>query len=195
MDIQPIATQIAKLRFFISLIVDQEIDNSQENRGVRPLPNLETKFVAANTLIGVDKPLQMQIRNPQIDRKEKELEEVRRRHFTARTPRTKAKYRELDAQIRTEIGELLKDAGFPHETTEKIAHWDPYDQNASADFFDPEWMFGIRDGFDLIIGNPPYVRADSGSEYLAFRRKLEESKTYKTLYEKWDLMVPFIEKA
>ena len=194
-DIQPIATQIAKLRFFISLIVDQQIDGSRENHGVRPLPNLETKFVAANTLIGVDKPLQTQIRSPQVDRKEKELAEVRRRHFTARTPRTKAKYRDLDAHIRTEISELLKDLGFPNETTEKIAHWDPYDQNASADFFDPEWMFNVRDGFDMVIGNPPYVRADSGSEYLAIRRKLEESKTYKTLYEKWDLMVPFIEKG
>ena len=159
-DIQPIATQIAKLRFFISLIVDQQIDDSRENRGVRPLPNLETKFVAANTLIGVDKPSQIQIRNPQIDRKEKELEDVRRRHFTARTPRTKAKYRALDTQIRTEIGELLRGEGFPHETTEKIAHWDPYDQNASADFFDPEWMFGLREGFDVVIGNPPYVRQE-----------------------------------
>ena len=136
-DIQPIATQIAKLRFFISLIVDQRIDDSRENRGVRPLPNLETKFVAANTLISVDKPSQIQIRNPQIDRKEKKLEDVRRRHFTARTPRTKAKYRTLDAQIRAEISELLESVGFPHETTEKIAHWDPYDQNASADFFGP----------------------------------------------------------
>ena len=63
-DIQPIATQIAKLRFFISLIVDQQMDPSRENYGVRPLPNLETKFVAANTLLGVDKPLQTQIRGP-----------------------------------------------------------------------------------------------------------------------------------
>ena len=155
-DIQPIATQIAKLRFFISLIVDQQID--VDNRGVRPLPNLETKFVAADTLMGVDRPLQTQIRNPQIDRKEKELEEVRRRHFTARTPKTKAKYRALDAQIRAEISELLESVGFPHETTEKIAHWDPYDQNASANWFDPEWMFGITEGFDVVTGNPPYIQ-------------------------------------
>ena len=157
-DIQPIATQIAKLRFFISLIVDQQIDASRENHGVRPLPNLETKFVAANTLLGVDKPLQTQIRSPQVDRKEKELEEVRRRHFTARTPRTKAKYRALDAQIRAEIGSLLGDLGFPDETTEKIAHWDPYDQNASADWFDSEWMFGVGEGYDVVIGNPPYIQ-------------------------------------
>ena len=89
-DIQPIATQIAKLRFFISLIVDQQIDDSRENHGVRPLPNLETKFVAANTLIGVDKPLQTQIRSPQVDRKEKELEEVRRRHFHRSHPKNQS---------------------------------------------------------------------------------------------------------
>ncbi len=159
-DIQPIATQIAKLRFFISLIVEQKIDDTRENRGVRPLPNLETKFVSANTLLGVEKPAQMTLRNPEIDKKEKALEEVRRRHFTARTPRTKDRYRNRDAELRTEISALLQQDGFPSETTEKIAQWDPYDQNASADFFDPEWMFGITDGFDVVIGNPPYVRQE-----------------------------------
>ena len=159
-DIQPIATQIAKLRFFISLIVEQKIDDTHENRGVRPLPNLETKFVAANTLLDVQTPEQMTLRNPEIDRKEKALEEVRRRHFTARTPRTKDRYRHRDAELRTELSTLLKRDGFPSETTEKIASWDPYDQNASADFFDPEWMFGITDGFDVVIGNPPYVRQE-----------------------------------
>jgi len=44
-DIQPIAIQIAKMRFFISLIADQKIDPSAWNLGVRPLPNLETKLV------------------------------------------------------------------------------------------------------------------------------------------------------
>ena len=159
-DIQPIATQIAKLRFFISLIVEQKIDDTRENRGVRPLPNLETKFVAANTLLGVEKPAQMTFRNPEIDSKEKALEEVRRRHFTARTPRTKERYRSRDAELRAEISTLLQQDGFPSETTEKIAHWDPYDQNASANFFDPEWMFGITEGFDVVIGNPPYVRQE-----------------------------------
>ena len=191
-DIQPIATQIAKLRFFISLIVDQQIHNSQENLGVRPLPNLETKFVAADTLIGVDRPLQTQIRNPQIDRKEKELADVRRRHFTARTPKTKAKYRELDARIRTEIGELLEGEGFPHETTEKIAHWDPYDQNASADFFDPEWMFGIRDGFDVVIGNPPYIQLQKNGGRLG---RLYTPYNFDSFIGTGDIYCLFYEKA
>ena len=161
-DIQPIAVQISKLRFFISLVVDQQIDENRENRGVRALPNLETKFVAANTLVGLEKQLQIPIRNPKIDRKEKELADVRRKHFTARTPKTKDKYRELDTQLRTELSGLLKDEGFPHETTEKIAFWNPYDQNAKSDWFDAEWMFGIREGFDVIIGNPPYKQVRKG---------------------------------
>lgn len=156
-DIQPIAVQIAKLRFFISLIVDQQVDEDRENRGVRALPNLETKFVAANTLIGVEKPEQTQIPNPQIDELARQLEDVRRRHFTARTPQTKRKYRDRDAQIRSDLSELLKRGRFPSETAEKIAYWDPYNQNSTANWFDAEWMFGIREGFDVVIGNPPYV--------------------------------------
>ena len=52
-DIQPIACQIAKLRFFISLAIEQEPDTNVENFGIKPLPNLETHFLAANTLIGL----------------------------------------------------------------------------------------------------------------------------------------------
>src|SRR5690606_17925057 len=55
-DIQPIAVQISKLRFFISLVVEQKVNPEKDNFGIRPLPNLETKFVAANTLIGIEKP-------------------------------------------------------------------------------------------------------------------------------------------
>ena len=183
-DIQPIAVQIAKMRFFISLIVDQKVKSDTDipvcaseskhpqarmpvphwNLGIRPLPNLETKFVAANTLIGIEKPKQMFLRNPLIDAKEAELRKVRERHFTARTPATKAKCREQDAKLRAEISELLRADGFPRETTEKLANWNPYDQNASADFFDPEWMFGLREGFDIVTGNPPYGRILSAQQ-------------------------------
>ena len=49
----------------------------------------------------------------------------------------------------------------PHRAGRKEARingagWDPYDQNASSEFFDPEWVFNIKDGFDVVIGNPPY---------------------------------------
>ena len=159
-DIQPIAVQIAKLRCFIALVVDQKIDDSIDNRGILPLPNLETKFVAANTLINVDRPAQMMIQSEEIDIWEDELAEVRKDHFMACTIEQKARCRDLDAQIRTEIITLLDQEGFPSGTLQKIASWDPYDQNTSANFFDPKWMFGVADGFDIVIGNPPYVRQE-----------------------------------
>jgi hypothetical protein len=195
-DIQPIACQIAKLRFFISLIVDQKIDNQLSNRGVRPLPNLETNFVAANTLIGVERPGQQLLRNRDIDTKETELRRVRERHFLARTPATKAKYRQQDKKLRGEIADLLKNDGWENSIAKKLAAWDPYDQNASPEFFDPEWMFSHTDGFDITLGNPPYVRADEQSEWN--RRQREQviaSRQYETLWERWDLFVPFIERA
>jgi hypothetical protein len=248
-DIQPIAVQIAKLRFFISLVVDQKTNVKKPNLGIRPLPNLETKFVAANTLIGINRPdtktvdeapvsippeveaacdmliaklvqylksrndnLRAQyireaqefadvintgmgadfqplmvdrvfttakdtaalkgllpvkrevkasalvLRNQQIEEKEKELKCVRREHFSARALEKKRKYRDLDKKLRLEIADLLnKNHALEDETAQQLADWDPYNQNAHADFFDPGWMFGIESGFDVVISNPPYV--------------------------------------
>ncbi|MCG2660203.1 MAG: hypothetical protein L6437_08170 [Kiritimatiellae bacterium] len=173
-DIQPIAVQIAKMRFFISLIVDQKVDLVKPNLGVRALPNLETKFVAANTLIGIHRPAQMLLRNPAIDKKEAELRQVREKHFNAKTPANKTKYREQDKKLRAEIADLLKTDGWDDKTARQLAVWDPYDQNASAPFFDPEWMFEITSGFDVVIGNPPYGFRDILSpEQKQYFRKVE----------------------
>lgn len=158
-DIQPIAVQISKLRFFISLVVDQRINEKADNLGIRPLPNLETKFVAANTLIALERPGQQLLRNIDIDAKEAELRQVRERHFLARTPGAKAKCREHDANLRAEIAGLLRADGWDSTTSKKLAAWNPYDQNAWAGFFDSEWMFGNLNGFDILIGNPPYGAA------------------------------------
>ncbi len=157
-DIQPIAVQIAKLRFFISLIVEQRVDDNAPNRGILPLPNLETKFIAANSLIGIS--TQLNLRSPEVLQLEEDLKETRRKHFTARTPTTKEKYRQQDESTRQAIGRLLKEIGLEPATADTLAQWNPYDQNTSAGFFDPEWMFGIREGFDIVIGNPPYVRQE-----------------------------------
>jgi len=190
-DIQPIAVQIAKMRFFISLIVDQKIDSDAPNRGVRALPNLETKFVAANTLIGIEKPEQMMLRNPEIDRKEAELRKVREKHFTARTLKSKAKCREDDKRLRSEIAELLKNDGWDNTIAKQLAAWDPYDQNGHAEFFDQEWMFGIIEGFDIAIGNPPYVRVHKQDEAQKELLRLR----YKSPVGDFDVYVVFIEKA
>lgn len=194
-DIQPIAVQIAKLRFFIALVVDQRIDNTKKNRGVRPLPNLETNFVSANTLLGIERPAQVAFEHPDIQRIEKELKRVRERYFYARRLAAKRKYREEEERLRRELSEVLISDGWNTAVARKLAQWDPYNQNASADFFDPEWMFGNRSGFDITIGNPPYVRADAGERHLGMRRAIEASAQYETLWEKWDLFIPFIEKG
>lgn len=154
-DIQPIAIQIAKLRFFISLIVDQKAsDDTKNNLGIRPLPNLETKFVAANTLIGLE--TNGGLKPNGVTELEKQLKEVRAKHFGARTRKTKEKHRTEDKKIRSQIAELLKQGGINETSADLITDWNPYDQNASAKWFDAEWMFGIEKGFDIVIGNPPY---------------------------------------
>ena len=155
-DVQAIAIQISKLRFFISLIVDQQINKGMKNLGIRPLPNLETKFVAANTLIGLD--TNVVLKPTEATDLETELKEVRAKHFDARTRKTKEKYRQEDKRIRTRIAELLKQAGFPSTSADQISDWNPYDQNTSAEWFDAEYVFGIEKGFDIVIGNPPYVQ-------------------------------------
>lgn len=158
-DIQPIATQISKLRFFISLVVEQKVRTDKTNFGIRPLPNLETKFVTANTLIGIEKPkAQLSLLDtPELKKLETELKTIRHKLFSARTKDTKLKYRKLDEELRMAIAQELKDSAWPAETADLLASWDPYDQNASSPFFDPEWMFDIKNGFDVVIGNPPYV--------------------------------------
>lgn len=189
-DIQPIAVQIAKLRFFISLIVDQQINSAKKNLGVRPLPNLETKFVAANTLLKLDKPKQLLLRNPRIVELETELNEVRHKHFSARTPRTKQKWRERDYELRNLIASFLESDGWGNKVAGLIANWNPYDQNTSAGFFDSEWMFGILDGFDIVIGNPPYISLQRMEDTEALR-KVE----YKTFEKTGDLYSLFYEQG
>lgn len=158
-DIQPIATQISKLRFFISLVVDQKANSNADNFGIRPLPNLETRFVTANTLIGIGKPdAQLSLFDTkEINELKTELKHVRHKLFSARTKDTKLKYRQKDKDLRNAIAAELKKIGWQDNSADKLASWDPYDQNATSKFFDPEWMFDIKDGFDVVIGNPPYV--------------------------------------
>ena len=159
-DIQPIAIQISKLRFFISLVLDQKFDKTKENFGIRPLPNLETKFVAANTLIGLEKPEHI-FYTDEIKKLEEEIKKVRHKYFTAKTRTEKLRLQQKDKKLREELRGKLKSIGFSSESSQKIVSFDLFDQNASADWFDPEWMFGIKDGFDIVIGNPPYVRQEN----------------------------------
>lgn len=159
-DIQAIATQVSRLRFFISLIVDQKVNAQKDNFGIRPLPNLEAKFATADTLIKIEKPEdkdELYFGSDKLKALENELKQVRHKMFGAKTPKTKNKYRERDKELREEIAEELQANGWSNASAKQLAVWDPYDQNATCSFFDPEWMFDLT-GFDIVIGNPPYIQ-------------------------------------
>ena len=249
-DIQPIAVTIAKLRFFISLVIEQQPNEiPDENYGIRPLPNLETKFVAANTLIGLNRlresDLQSLLLNDAIQQLRDKIETIRARYFSENDREVKLQYIEDEEEHREQLAEALATEHttwcqqeqnriseqvkqVPKERTrqqlreklqkaykvreakltagvieaKRIADWNPYDQNDKANFFDLEWMFGITDGFDITIGNPPYVRADAGGQdqvkrqmIKEMRQEIKDSKQYETLFEKWDLFIPFIERS
>ncbi|MGP1490604.1 MAG: Eco57I restriction-modification methylase domain-containing protein [Treponema sp.] len=240
-DIKIIAVQICKLRFFISLICEQEGNNSAEdNYGMHQLPNLETKFVAADTLIGLKKEdaQVLNIVNDSLSQLKNDLANIRAQHFKVSTAKEKYKYREKDRKKRQEIIEVLEtqflsinpilvqtlerdiktieskikelpvimvdaqmeqslfdsapttlfqkdkneeerenlkkqlkdkrkqladaktkkslDKSTDHDLRERAA-WNPYNQNAVSSFFDADWMFNVKDGFDIVIGNPPYI--------------------------------------
>ena len=161
-DIQPVACQITKLRFFISLAIDQEPTTEVDsNFGIKPLPNLETRFIAANALIGLKDP--QILMSEQLTRDlEQELHDNGERHFHATTRSQKRAYEKKDKALRKELATTLRYLGMPADDAEKIAHWDPYDQNASADWFDAGRMFDVRNGFDVVIGNPPYKQVKKG---------------------------------
>lgn len=194
-DIQSIAAQITKLRFFISLICDCEKDASKPNFGIPTLPNLETKFVSANSLIAKKKkPAQGNLfENPEIEPTKNELAEIRHKHFSAKSASSKHRLREKDQTLREKLAKLLSDDdNFAPEDAKQLAAWNPYDQNAVSPFFDPEWMFGVADGFDIVIGNPPYIQLQNNGGELA---KLYENCNYSTFARTGDIYCLFYERG
>lgn len=158
-DIQPIATQISKLRFFISLVVDQRpTADAAHNFGIRPLPNLEAKFVSANTLIPVEYDSSLVDSAPAVVKYKEELKELNHKIFLARRNMDKQNLKKQIKETRQDLATAIEDTGFvSHGAAQQLASWDMFDQNTSSPFFDPEWMFGVKGGFDIVIANPPYV--------------------------------------
>lgn len=192
-DIQPIATQISRLRFFISLIVDQKVDSTKPNFGVRPLPNLENRFVTANSLIGLDEQ-QAYLSTEEMDNLLKQLQKVRHDLFKAKTPKHKFELRQQDKEIREKLEQELISVGFGKENARLLSTWDPYDKNRSAEFFDAEWMYGIKDGFDVVIGNPPYIDSETMTRVMPEMRE-KYTEIFETAKGNWDIYVLFFELA
>ena len=113
MDLQPLAVQIAKLRFFISLAIEQQPNADRtQNYGIAPLPNLETRFVAADALRGLG-GLHRELVSPAAAQGQRRLAENRERHFHAANRRDKLACRREDARLRRQLAAQLRKVGLP----------------------------------------------------------------------------------
>lgn len=131
-----------------------------------------------------------------------ELEDLRDEYFECPVD-NKKKIEERFKAIQKEISYYVINSAGKDTMTVKLANWEPFSDEPCS-WFDPEWMFGIhtsspfekggQGGFDIVIANPPYVRADS-PEIKQQRTVIKKSQEYQTLWEKWDLYVAFIEKG
>lgn len=154
-DIQTIATEIAKLRCFLTLIIEEEVDDSKQNRGIRPLPNLDFKFVTANSLVGL--PL---ISNntstlfedrSHIDR----LKLIRNKYFGADSDersRLQVEFKDLQLSM---FRSRIASSGGTSDLYNILSDWNPF-SHEMTEWFDADWMFGVE-SFDIVTANPPYV--------------------------------------
>ena len=149
-DIQPLAVQITKLRFFISLLIDQKVE-----KGITPMPNIETKIICANSLKNIQPTLLSHDAIPKLK--------------VARLKYYKPDLSNEEKQLVTEEIVTVLDAAFPSFSTEIVGrhiagqnkellrHWFTHATVAAPffnlDFFYPELE---NQGFDCVIGNPPY---------------------------------------
>ncbi|MFH1023045.1 MAG: TaqI-like C-terminal specificity domain-containing protein [Planctomycetota bacterium] len=158
-DIDPSAVEIAKLRLWLSLVVDEE--NVKE---IKPLPNLDYKIVAGDSLIcsGTEGML---FKNNTLS----ELEELKRNVFEEVDHDRKGKFKERISTLFDEITEGKRLFDFEIYFSE---------------------VFKGRGGFDVTIGNPPYVRQE---EIKAIKPELK--KRFECYTGTADLFVYFYERA
>lgn len=149
-DIQEIAVEISKLRIFLSLIIDESVIDDKPNRNILPLPNLEFKFVCANSLNTLQKDADMweSIHTPA-------LREIIMKYYQASGEQKEVVKKEFYSYQKS----MKENDSLAYENKNskvvRLANWDPFSDNPT-DWFDPEWMFGVTNGFDIITGNPPY---------------------------------------
>lgn len=177
-DVESSAVEITKLRFWLSLIVD-ELDM----KNIKPLPNLDNKIMCGNSLVeefeGVklykditessgDKQVTLdslfEKKRKESEKKLSRLRELQKEFFSEQNRKRKNELREEIDKIEWEfIEETLKEQG-NEEAMEKLKQ---YKKNKSKPFF--LWKLYFSDvfnkenpGFDISIGNPPYAQVPKG---------------------------------
>jgi hypothetical protein len=189
-DIQPVAVEISKLRCFLTLIVEQEVIDELDNRGLEPLPNLDFQFVCGNSLIGLDEQKQMIF--GEDSHLEEDLALIREEFYSSnnskRREALKTKYLKLVNEELTLFGESSR--------TSQLKSFQPFVVNNQASFFDPKTMFGVSN-FHIVIGNPPYVKLEHLDKGVVSSLQSQYFELKNGSKKSWadDLYVHFIFKA
>ena len=164
-DIEPNAIEISRLRAWLSIVVDED------KQDIEPLPNLDFKFVCCNSLIKLETKGQSNLAD-NIGTVEK-LQELQHKYFRARTYKSKQdirqQYHNLIEQSRSQNSLFGKS-----KYLEQIESYHPFDTKNVCEFYDNQFMFGIQDGFDVVIGNPPYIGARNSKK----NGRTEQDKAY-----------------
>jgi type I restriction-modification system DNA methylase subunit len=181
-DIEPMAVEISRLRVWLSLIVDVEGGTSK----VQPLPNLDFKFVCANTLIPLDLQQTMTFGDdPELANK---LQGIREQYFTTENSNKKSKlrteYEKLVNQEETLFGASIK--------TSQLKTYRPFEADTTANFFESLHMFGFEK-FDIVIANPPYISAVVARKTMPVELRDRYKSVYKSANGAYDLYILFFE--
>lgn len=206
-DIMPMAVEIARLRSWLSLVLesDYKANLPNNNFGIDALPNLDFKFVCANSLIdlGLDSFIQEAGKsllagfNQKLLTKLKSLEAIRKDYFKPDiSSNEKEQLRYNYIVKRDEVVKEIDEQSEPvlKAIAQKIKHWNPFDDSQPSPFFSPTWMFGIDKGFDVVIGNPPYIQL-SKSENVSLDYKQYLKKRYNTSAGRLNTFVFFIHQS
>lgn len=203
-DIMPMAVEIARLRAWLSLVLEAEYKptDRKNNFGIAALPNLDFKFVCANSLIdsGYEDFIAALSKTAgygkaaHLNEKIKALEHLRDSYFDPRGDKNKKKelqqeFLKTKDYIKAEFESLRKNWNL-EDFLNKVDDWNPFDDSHPSTFFSPAWMFGIRHGFDVVIGNPPYVQMQKDGGKLA---TLFQGSNYKTFERTGDVYALFYE--
>ena len=193
-DIEKGAIDIARLRFWLSIVVDAEW-NVNPDSGPEPLPNFDYKFMQGNSLIEsfdghdlshiLDKDCSSRPLPGRSARKagwaenqtgmefgsdevKQNLRNWLKMYFSLTDHKEKAYYREL---INSSVKNYIVQQGIGPAAETRLKAIDP---SANKDFFLwHTWFKDIFDkgGFDIVIGNPPYLESRSPD----FQEELKDS--------------------
>ena len=190
-----LAVEIARLRCFLSLVIEEKVDDNEYNRGVNPLPNLDFKFIIANTLMELPcdnfaEQLSMFENQDHIA----ELKAVREEYFSANDSETKNELKlEFGRIQKAMFQETIANSKIASARYNALSNWSPFENEATT-WFDPEWMFGVKEGFDIVIANPPYIDSETMVKVMPEKRDHYAQK-YSCAKGNWDIYVVFIEQG